>query len=109
MEYACAKPNAVTSMKEYLTHVPHCDAVIYIELDIETSVQRCKQRPKGLPKLYQALPEAEIIEVLTATREAHRICAAHQEAAGIPVIRLDATRPPDQLCHELHETLVNLR
>lgn len=104
---AFSEPDRYSDMETYLSHIPLCDAVIHIDLDIEQALARCKQRRKGLPKAYQALPEGEVIEIMTAVQEMHQLCIRHQEDAGVRVIKVDGLRPLEELRSEVYEVLVS--
>ena len=104
---ACSKPNLYSDIDTYLQHIPRCGAVIFVELDVATSLERCKARPKGLPNVYKPLTEEQIIEKMTALKDMHEICAAQQEQVGAQVLRIDGNRPVSELCEDLFATLTS--
>ena len=100
------QPNCYSDLDTYLKHIPRCDVVIHIDLDVETSLARCKSRPKGLPRTYRPLSEAEVIEQMDQLQKLHQLCLHQQEEAGVRVIRVDGQRPLEELRVELYEALL---
>lgn len=104
---ACSRPNLYSDIDTYLDLIPRCDAVIFIELDVAKSLERCLSRPKGLPNIYKVLSKEVIVERMNELREMHQICAAHQERAGAHVIRIDGTKPASELAETLFDKLAS--
>ena len=89
---------------EYLMNVGGVSGIISVDSDIELSIERCRLRPHGRPKLFQSddLP-AFRDRLLRAQAVVQQIlnCA---DQIGIPVLRVDGREPLErtvELCRDL--------
>jgi hypothetical protein len=85
--------NAFSDLQTYLDALPPCPVIVHIQIDIATAIDRCGQRPKGLPLLYKQFSRQELTEAYQRLSVLHQTCLDHQRAAGATVITIDGTRP----------------
>ena len=101
--------NAYSDIETYLSLVPRPDVVVLLEIDTATAIDRCKQRPKGMPKLYRDVPESDLADFYEKISDLQNHCIAHQSGAGAKIIHLDATDSPAENVHRLLSELANLK
>ncbi|MGB0966704.1 MAG: hypothetical protein ACPGUX_00845 [Halocynthiibacter sp.] len=103
---AFLNPEAFSDLEYYLDHIPPCDVVVFSDLDIETSIERSRQRPKGLPQLYRRFTEEELITKYQRLQILHQTCLAHQAKAGARIIHLNNHSSLAENTTHLYEALV---
>ena len=86
-------PNAYSSIDCYLQQVPCFDTVIHVECPIDLAIERCKSRPKGVPKRYRNFSDQELSQSYQKLMQLHQICLDHHKNRGGNIIRVDGQRP----------------
>ena len=70
------------------------DAAIFIDIDADEAVSRIESRG-------EAMQVHETADKLARLREAYlAVCSVAEERFGLPVLRLDGTRPREELAAE---------
>lgn len=99
---AFLNPEAFSSLENYLDNIPAPDAVVFIDIDIETAIERSKQRKKGIPVHYRKFTEAELFQHYEHLQALHQQCLTRQSQ----VIHIDSAQPLTQNAEWLLERLV---
>ena len=86
-------PNTYSNIDTYLKHVPCFDTVIHIGCSIDLAIERCKSRPKGLPKRYRSFSEQELSQCYQKLERLHQTCLGHHKDRGGNIIRVDGQKP----------------
>lgn len=86
-------PNTYSTIDHYLEHVPHFDTVIHTQCSVDLALERCKSRPKGLPKRYRSFSEQELSQSYQKLMQLHQTCLDHHKNRGGNIIRVDGQKP----------------
>lgn len=85
-------PDAFSTFDHYLEQIPPCDVIVWMDIDIETAIERSKQRKKGLPRLYRRFSHSELVAAYRRLQDLHQNCLAHQRSTGVKIICLDSKK-----------------
>lgn len=102
---AFLKEDAYSTLDAYLKDIPVAGVVVWLDIDVGTAIDRCKQRKKGLPRLYQHFSDAELLQHYEKLKALHRVCIDQQDQAGATIVKVDTNALLETNVSDIHKAI----